>query len=370
MKALCASPCSRETLDQRSSSGAFKVSSPVSFKGDCLRVSSLHAAPSGHCQRLRDFSNLCLEPSCIQVVAGALLLALLVSVGHSLGIWVWLSCSPDQDPLHAQRAHPGKVGISMPFSCSAIVGACIQELPASAAASFRTSAFFCHVLHGPIAKQVNGRISQAASTSDRVWEERKGHRAEAGKKTRGWAKHHFPASRFRWCQAGQRGGRCELQSLVNSASERSRAERSWSEASSEDSEGRQRAERAHRAKDICLRSEADGACAPVLAPGDGRGCLRGRSCASRSPAGSCSAWHPGLALLILVPSFGEVLAVCTVTSTSSAAMDVAAKGWAAPLKQGPSSTQSVVSPTLGSILQRSGPGHCNPASSGPLWFPT
>jgi len=31
----------------------------------------------------------------------------------------------------------------------------------------------------------------------------------------------------------------------------------------------------------------------------------------------------------------EVLAVCTVTSTSSAAMDVAAKGWAAPLKLGP-----------------------------------
>lgn len=31
----------------------------------------------------------------------------------------------------------------------------------------------------------------------------------------------------------------------------------------------------------------------------------------------------------------EVLAVCTVTSTSSAAMDVAAKGWAAPLKTGP-----------------------------------
>ncbi|CAE7218643.1 unnamed protein product [Symbiodinium pilosum] len=31
----------------------------------------------------------------------------------------------------------------------------------------------------------------------------------------------------------------------------------------------------------------------------------------------------------------EVLAVCTVTSTSSAAMDVAAKGWAAPLKKGP-----------------------------------
>ena len=31
----------------------------------------------------------------------------------------------------------------------------------------------------------------------------------------------------------------------------------------------------------------------------------------------------------------EVLAVCLVTSCSSAEMDVAAKGWAAALKEGP-----------------------------------
>ena len=62
----------------------------------------------------------------------------------------------------------------------------------------------------------------------------------------------------------------------------------------------------------------------LLAPGDHRGSLGGKG--QRMSA---------MASTGVRGAFGEVLAVCTVTSTSSAAMDVAAKGWAAPLKLGP-----------------------------------